>query len=261
MPAPASSLSPLTIAALLASVAAHGSVAMYMVNHEAGAPAVVAADENVTAIDVETVAIAEPAQPEVPAPVEPLPGTTPTPNHVQSASDRPAAAAPLAPPVSAPVPVPVRAAAPVPAVAAAAAAALTAPGDDSPHFAMVLGAGSVAAGGVTRAVGGAAPGSAPAASDAPLSADGVDKLARLESGPAPAYPSDARDNGVEADVPLDIVVDENGRVTDVRPTRHLGYGLDESAAQAIRGYRFSPAMRGGRPVKVRMRWTVVFRLG
>ncbi len=61
-----------------------------------------AADENVTAIDVETVAIAEPAQPEVPAPVEPLPGTTPTPNHVQSARDRPAAAAPLAPPVPLP---------------------------------------------------------------------------------------------------------------------------------------------------------------
>ncbi len=256
MTARASSLSPLAIAALLASLAAHASVAMYMVNHEASAPTASAADVSAASIDVETVAIAEPAQPEVPAHVEPPPAEAPpAANHVQSATTRPA---PASVPVTAAAPV--TAAPPVPA--AAAAAALAAQGDDSPHFAMVLGAGSAAPGGLTRAGGGAAPGSAPppAASEGPFSADGVDKLAHLESGPAPAYPSDARDDGVEADVPLDIVVDENGRVTDVRPTRHLGYGLDESAAAAIRGYRFSPAMRGGRPVKVRMRWTVVFRL-
>jgi outer membrane biosynthesis protein TonB len=39
-----------------------------------------------------------------------------------------------------------------------------------------------------------------------------------------------------------------------------GYGLDDAAARAIRDYRFSPAIRAGRPVAVRMRWTVQFRL-
>ena len=43
--------------------------------------------------------------------------------------------------------------------------------------------------------------------------------------------------------------------------RRAGYGLDEAALQAIRAYRFSPALRAGHPVRVRMRWTIQFRLG
>jgi len=39
-----------------------------------------------------------------------------------------------------------------------------------------------------------------------------------------------------------------------------GYGLDEAALTAIRAYRFSPAVRAGRAVPVRMRWVVQFRL-
>jgi protein TonB len=252
---PASSLSPLTVFALVASLAAHGGAAMYMAGQQASAPAESSAV--VTSIEVETIALPEPAQPEVPPNVVPEP-TPPAPAASAPAESARVHVAVLRPAPTESAPTPVKDPAPI----AAAANVLTAPGDDSPHFAMVLGAGAVNPGGLTRAGGGggAAPSGAAAASDGPFAADGVDKLAHLESGPAPAYPADARDNGVEADVPLDIVVDENGRVTDVRPTRHLGYGLDEAAAAAIRGYRFSPAMRGGRPVKVRMRWTVVFRL-
>ena len=247
MPAPLYSLSPLTIAALLASLAAHGSVAMYVVNHEVPAPS--AAAEVATSIEVETVAAADPVQPDiapdvVPPPSPPaLPTSAPPkePQRVQSATLRPT------PSESAP-----------PSPADATAVMTAAAGDDSPHFAMVIGTAVTAPGGLTRAGGGAAP--APPV-DGPLPSDGVDQLARLVTGPAPVYPTAARDDGIEADVPLDIVVDESGRVIDVRATRHIGSGLDESAAAAIRGYRFSPAMRGGRAVKVRMRWTVVFRLG
>jgi outer membrane biosynthesis protein TonB len=45
-----------------------------------------------------------------------------------------------------------------------------------------------------------------------------------------------------------------------RALTRAGYGLDAAALQGIRGYRFSPAMRAGRPVAVRMRWIVQFRL-
>ena len=45
-----------------------------------------------------------------------------------------------------------------------------------------------------------------------------------------------------------------------RALTHVGYGLDEAALRAIRAYRFSPARRAGRPVPVRMRWSVQFRL-
>jgi protein TonB len=237
-------LSPLTIAALLASLAAHASVAMYVVNHEAGSSSSSSAADVVTSIDVETIAVAEEAKPEVqpnvvpeaaPRPREAV-APTPDPAHVHAATLR------QTPSESAP---------------AAAASVMVAPeADSSPTFAMVIGTAPVAPGGLTKAVGG----DQPAPPDAPLPSDGVDELAHLESGPAPSYPSAAKEEGFEAEVPLDIVVDESGRVIDVRATKHLGHGLDESAARAIRDYRFSPAKRGGRAVKVRMRWTVVFRL-
>lgn len=75
-----------------------------------------------------------------------------------------------------------------------------------------------------------------------------------------AYPARARAAEVEADVPLEIVVDERGQVRQARLLSRSGYGLDESALQAIWRFRFSPALRGGRPVPVRMHWLVHFRL-
>jgi TonB family protein len=42
--------------------------------------------------------------------------------------------------------------------------------------------------------------------------------------------------------------------------RRAGHGFDASALAAIRAYRFSPAEREGRRVRVRMPWTVQFRL-
>ena len=51
-----------------------------------------------------------------------------------------------------------------------------------------------------------------------------------------------------------------GRVLEARSLSHHGYGLDEAAERAIRTWQFSPALRDGHPVRVRMRWTVQFRL-
>ena len=76
----------------------------------------------------------------------------------------------------------------------------------------------------------------------------------------PIYPADARSEEVEADVPLEIVVDKSGKVVSARALSHVGYGFDESAISAIRQYRFSPAGRAGHAVAVRMPWTMQFRL-
>lgn len=91
----------------------------------------------------------------------------------------------------------------------------------------------------------------------------VDIRARLISARPLVYPAQARRSEIEADIALDIVVDGTGTVVSARAAGRdaTGYGLDEAALQAVRGYRFSPAMRAGRPVSVRMRWTVQFRLG
>jgi len=71
---------------------------------------------------------------------------------------------------------------------------------------------------------------------------------------------EARSNEAEADVSLEIVVDTTGAVREARPLSRAGLGFEESALAAIRGYRFSPALKDGHAVRVRMRWTVQFRL-
>jgi TonB family protein len=88
----------------------------------------------------------------------------------------------------------------------------------------------------------------------------VDVPARLVIAGTALYPAPAREAEVEADVPLEIVVDADGRVVDARATEKRGYGLEEAAVQSVRSYRFSPARRQGGAVCVRMRWTVQFRL-
>jgi TonB family protein len=61
-------------------------------------------------------------------------------------------------------------------------------------------------------------------------------------------------------VVLSIVVDASGKVTDVHVTRPLGLGLDEKAAEAMRTWKFKPALRNGVPVPVRVVAEVTFRL-
>ena len=84
--------------------------------------------------------------------------------------------------------------------------------------------------------------------------------ARLVWASPLVYPAAARQAEVEVDLPLEIVVAPDGRVAAARAVSRVGYGLEEAALQALRAYRFSPALRAGRPVRVRMRWTVQFRL-
>ena len=88
----------------------------------------------------------------------------------------------------------------------------------------------------------------------------VDAPARLLSTSPLVYPPAARQAEIELNVSFEIVVDTDGRVLTARALSHAGYGLDEAALRAMRLYRFSPALRGDRPVRVRMRWTVQFRL-
>jgi TonB family protein len=145
--------------------------------------------------------------------------------------------------------------------------ALTSPSVDvaTTPVLFALSAGTVA----TRAAVGVSSGtvlSTAAAGAADL--DGADALAegavsvpaRLLATAPLVYPPAARKAEIEVDLPLEIVVDRSGHVSAARGLTRAGFGLDEAAVEAIQGYRFSPALRGGHPVRVRMRWTVQFRL-
>ena len=93
-----------------------------------------------------------------------------------------------------------------------------------------------------------------------LSEKDVSVAARLISSGPVAYPPEARKAEIEADVQVQILVDSDGHVVEARNLSHDGFGFDEAATRAIRTWRFSPALRDGHPVRVRMRWIVQFRL-
>jgi TonB family protein len=59
-------------------------------------------------------------------------------------------------------------------------------------------------------------------------------------------------------VVLDAIIQENGVPRVVRLVRSLSWGLDENAIGALKQWRFSPAMKDGHPVKVRMNVDMTF---
>lgn len=59
---------------------------------------------------------------------------------------------------------------------------------------------------------------------------------------------------------VQLVVDTDGRPTDVRIIRPLGMHLDENALQAVMQYRFKPGILHGRPTPMRISISVPFRL-
>jgi TonB family protein len=127
-----------------------------------------------------------------------------------------------------------------------------------PRF--VLTAGTVATrGSVDTSTFSSAPGGV-ARPAGPVDEGEVDAPARLLSTSPLVYPAAAREAAIELDLPLEVVIDTEGRVATARVLGRAGFGLDEAALRAIRLYRFSAAVRMGRPVRVRMRWTVQFRL-
>lgn len=76
----------------------------------------------------------------------------------------------------------------------------------------------------------------------------------------PRYTEVARRAGVQGVVIVEAVVDEQGRVSNVRVLRHLPMGLDQAAIDAIQQWRFTPAAMQGRPVKVYFTLTANFTL-
>ena len=131
----------------------------------------------------------------------------------------------------------------------------------SPHFAIVVSNSPTSA---SAAAASAAPQSdgipEPRSDGERLAEEGVSSPARLMSA-LPTYPPEARAQEVEADVVLVIVVTTSGRVAEAHIVKPSGMGvLDRAALEGVRTGRFAPARQGGRPVAVRMRFTVKFRL-
>ncbi len=74
------------------------------------------------------------------------------------------------------------------------------------------------------------------------------------------YPDEARRAGVEGTVRLKIVVDNEGRVVDVKLLNGPGFGLNEAAREAIKRFKFKPAIKGGESVSTSMVYNYTFLL-
>jgi len=81
-----------------------------------------------------------------------------------------------------------------------------------------------------------------------------------EHKPEPSYTDDARIAKYQGSVLVSIVIDADGSVRDVKLIRSLGFGLDESAYNAVRGWHFKPSMKDGEPVAVTANVELNFRL-
>jgi TonB family protein len=76
----------------------------------------------------------------------------------------------------------------------------------------------------------------------------------------PEYPEEARKARYQGTVVLYVEVDTSGRPANVRVLRSIGLGLDEKALQAVKRWRFKPAMKDGVPVAVSSKIEITFRL-
>jgi periplasmic protein TonB len=78
--------------------------------------------------------------------------------------------------------------------------------------------------------------------------------------PDPEYSEEARKAKYQGTCVLYLVVGPDGRPRDIRVQRTLGLGLDEKAIEAVKTWRFDPALKDGKPVAVAINVEVSFRL-
>ncbi len=65
------------------------------------------------------------------------------------------------------------------------------------------------------------------------------------------YPAMARQQGVSGRIALSFVVEKDGRLTDIKILRDLGYGTGEEAVRVLKGSPpWKPGIQNGRPVRV-----------
>jgi TonB family protein len=78
--------------------------------------------------------------------------------------------------------------------------------------------------------------------------------------PNAEYTDKARKKKIQGSVVVTIVVTDEGTVRDARIVSGLEKDLDKQALKAVSAWKFEPATKDGKPVAVRIRVEVDFRL-
>ncbi len=74
------------------------------------------------------------------------------------------------------------------------------------------------------------------------------------------YPPLAAKQGLEAVVYLMLYIDETGRIRNVAVLKDPGFGFAEAAVQSLEGVVVQPAQAQGKPVAVKFRYNMRFKL-
>ena len=65
----------------------------------------------------------------------------------------------------------------------------------------------------------------------------------------PEYTDKARKAKLSGSCRLSLIVETDGKPSNIRVSQSLGMGLDEKAIEAVKKWRFQPAMKDGHPVR------------
>ncbi len=76
----------------------------------------------------------------------------------------------------------------------------------------------------------------------------------------PEFSEEARKAKFMGVVLVNLIVDQQGRPQNVHVLRGVGMGLDGKAMEAVKQYKFKPAMEGGKPVPVELNVEVSFQI-
>jgi TonB family protein len=83
---------------------------------------------------------------------------------------------------------------------------------------------------------------------------------RAVYSPQPEYSEQARKAHFQGVCTLGIIVEKDGHPSHIRVLKGLGMGLDENAIEAVKSWKFEPAMKDGNPVRVEIAVEVSFHL-
>jgi protein TonB len=90
---------------------------------------------------------------------------------------------------------------------------------------------------------------------------GLEALPFYLKNPPPKYPRLAKMRGYQGTVVLEVLVDQIGRVDDIRILRSSGHHiLDRAATASVKEWQFVPGKRGGEKVEMWVRVPIRFEL-
>ena len=104
------------------------------------------------------------------------------------------------------------------------------------------------------------PASADATQAAKAAGELIPPLVVAKSQRAPIYPAAAKASRISGSVVVEMTVDVEGKVQDPAPIEvtHPYFGFEQAAVEAVRQWKFRPALHRGEPVEFTLRFRLHF---